>query len=250
MQFLKQQIQFAENLFMIKLTTCLLSFALFLSASEARGLSLHHLDQSYVVNQSGSYSSHGIVSDFRFAQTFRVGTSGLLAQVDVQVHSYAGYPHNPDLLTKPLVFRLNTVLPSGFPSSTTLASVTIPGDQVPLSSPPNLVSLDLTAANIEVTAGQKLAILLSTALPAPPRGQPPVASYGWFFLPENGYADGTSWYSFQFNRWVQQDYDLGFQTYVTPVPEPSSFALLGLGAALLLRLRPRLRPSQIGNPKS
>lgn len=223
---------------MIKLRTCLLTLALLLSAPEAPGLGL--LDQSYVVDMSDRYSSYIIVSGVSFAQTFRVGTSGLLSQVDLQINAYSGLPPNPDLLNSPLVLRINTVLPGGVPGATTLASFTIPSDRIPLYSPPNLVSVDLTAANITVTAGQRLALLLSADLPAAPRGEAPPASYGWFFLPENGYANGTGWYTYQPNQWVPQSHDLGFQTYVTPIPEPSGFAFLGLGfATLILGLRRR-----------
>jgi len=225
---------------MINPTRCfLLLLALTFIASVARAAGPDSLDQSYVVDQSGGYRSYILVAGVRDAQTFRVGTSGLLSQVDVQVDAWSGYPPNPDLLTSPLFLTINTVLPGGAPSATILASVAIPPDQVPRYSPPNLVSVDLTAANIQVTAGQNLAIVLSCNLPAPPTGQPPEANYGWLSLGENGYADGSGWYSYQANQWLRQEYDFGFQTYVVPVPEPSSLVLLGLGSVATLICRRR-----------
>ena len=50
--------------------------------------------------------------------------------------------------------------------------------------------------------------------------------YDWFYAPENRYLNTL-------------DYSLDF--YITPVPEPSTWALLGLGGAAALLLRRKVR---------
>ncbi|MCP5371965.1 MAG: PEP-CTERM sorting domain-containing protein [Hyphomicrobiales bacterium] len=159
------------------------------------------------------------------AQTFTVGVTGLLAAVELYVLRTGG-------TTGDLTVDIRGLVSGGAPEplaanalgSTTLANADVPvrPSTTPYGFAPILI--DLTAANIAVTAGQILAIGVSSAA-------------GEFFVFQtdysNGYAGGGLWtQSSDGLAFSPTTSDFSFTTYVntgTSVPEPGTLGLLVVG---------------------
>lgn len=184
------------------------------------------LDQSFDAVATGSDSGLSIVSLQSVAQTFTVGTSGLLSGVAVQVSAVTLNPSDPPP-TADLVFDILPTI-GRTPSKTPLASGLVPRAQIPptmLDVP--FVFIDLTAFNIFVDIGDMLAIALSHSS---------AGAYSWVRGRTQPYSRGAGFVSFPTNTEFRPGGDdLGFQTFVDPdaivvqVSEPGTIALLGLG---------------------
>lgn len=167
------------------------------------------------------------VTDVEVAQSFTVGVSGRLTEADV----YLTQEHNGNLL-----LEIRRTLPNGLPSEAPgdllAAAITSPSVQ-----PASYVFAPSFFNNQGplVTAGEQLALVLRV---------PGVGSYGWGGEATNPYAGGSAAFrtSSSLNQWVQAanpGLDLGFRTYVEPVPEPSTCAVIVLGGVGLFAARVR-----------
>jgi hypothetical protein len=183
------------------------------------------LDQSYITPvQPLLYSSVGNLGNGEKAdqaQTFRVGLDGRLAQVDLYLN---GYGDGSGLLLK-----ARRTTPSGLPSDA-------PSDLVgaALSFAKGTASLEFVPFNFgslapQVHVGEELALVLTV---------PGSGLYEWGGAPGNPYPLGqlytrSAYYN---NQWSPPNInygpaDLGFRTYVEPVPEPTActvFVICGL----------------------
>jgi hypothetical protein len=217
--------------------TSLLAFVLALALVPR--VSAGILDQSY---EPASYGGAVIELTQTMAQTFQVGRSGLLEQVDLEL------ARHQILAADPMTMELRTLRSDGAPSHSILVSHTILASE--LSTSLAWFSVDLHAANLHVNAGDRLAIVLHTASDyvAPGGGINPYAwrgelgSYtrGTTFMMRPGLDwTGPGW---EDRDWLPLGLDMGFRTFVkpgqfTPVPEPSTLGFCAAGALLLIGTR-------------
>jgi hypothetical protein len=173
----------------------------------------------------------------QIAQTFQVGVSGLLTEVDVFVHRFSSFQVGGNV-----VFEIRNQTSSSLPSNNpadTLVQISIPYSSISLSS--GFVKVDTSAANLQFTAGANLAIVLH-ADTATPSG----LNYSWGGENSNPYANGEAYEQVVGNStWasaVGPNGDLGFMTYMsTSVPEPGTISLSALGLLALIGNRWRRR---------
>jgi hypothetical protein len=146
-------------------------------------------------------------SDIDRAQTFTVGVTGTLSRVDLRVR-------RPDAsTTAPLLLDIRSTSAGGpvEPNAPVLASVSIPASTIPivsLASTP-FTSFDLSAANLQVAAGDILAVVLRSANP-----------YEWAISNSGGYSAGSEFVrspvtSHQWDLGALDD-DFAFRTFVLP----------------------------------
>jgi hypothetical protein len=163
------------------------------------------------------------------AQTFQVGITGALNEVDVYVI------RQTSITGGNLVLEIRKQDGSGLPSNVaadTLLQVLIPSTSV--GTTPAFLNVDVSSANLLVNTGDKLAIVLH-ASPGTPSG----LTYVWEGQNNNPYANGSQYEEVVGNHtWTNEglpNADLGFKTWVntSPVPEPGSFALCAIGALFL-----------------
>ncbi len=187
------------------------------------------LDQQYLPASAGGLIVEQAQS---LAETFKVSQTGQLDRVALDL------ARNPVLPTQGLTLGIFRTLADGSPATTSLATFSIAADSVsPLGSPMgNFVQIDLDGSEVDVVAGEKLALVLQCGL----TGHGMVDPYAWLGRAPGGYADGKGYVKQQFG-WSPTGYDLGFQTYISPttVPEPSPWALLATGAGALCFLKRR-----------
>lgn len=214
------------------------------------------LDQSSIPNPmawSGAGGTGIVITDpvRIFAQTFTSGLNGQLSQIDIPVTQYFQAFYLPvDTLN---VMILGTT-PSGVPDfSQILSSVSLTPSQVPErpSVGVDLISLDLTAFNIPVVAGEVLSIALQTDAPFD-MVFGSTSGYEWTMNPGlNPYTGGDMFVSYDsganFGFFpllpIEQGSDLAFRTYVnvSAVPELESYLMLigGLSIFGLMMRRQR-----------
>jgi len=189
------------------------------------------LDQSHFVPAPASL--YAIVSTQSLAQTFTAGLAGQLAEVDMQLAKSAG-------ATGDLTFTIRTTT-NGLPNpddgqslyTQTIALSSLPTNDDPFTQVP-LTAFDVSSAHINVTPGEVLALALSRTGP----GTPPWATWqSSSDLGSNAYSRGAQYQrSSSSSDWTlltvgTVGQDAGFQTFVSSVPEPSTFALGSIGAA-------------------
>jgi hypothetical protein len=187
------------------------ALALLGGVGQAKGALI--LDQHYEPVATDGYT----LGTYAFAQTFTVGVSGQLAKVDVNLFQRFG----SGTLNLDILDTTNHV-----PGSNVLASATLPISQIG----PGTTWVSLTGFTTPVTQGQELAIRLST-------DNAGVSALDWAMDRPGTYSGGQG-YGGGNPSWTAEGVDFGFRTYVDPsvsaAPEPSSFALLGIGAVGLL----------------
>jgi Bacterial Ig-like domain (group 3) len=142
-------------------------------------------------------------------QTFTAGISGELNQVEIYVSQFS----LTMAATLPLTVEITTVA-GGKPSTTTLASSTVPSSSVS----GGWVVFSFAVAP-HITAGTQYAIVAYTA---------DTTGYAWRSGGANLYANGAAWWSFTTKppaaSWepFNGENDFAFKTYVTPVANPTS----------------------------
>jgi hypothetical protein len=191
------------------------------------------LDQSHVVPGSGA--DYAVVTTQSLAQTFTVGLSGLLAEIDLQISKNTG-------ATGDLAFTIRTTS-GGLPNTDdgqSLFTTVIPLSSIPTVDSPfdtvSVTAIDVSSATIMVTPGEVLALGLSRT----GAGVPPWAT--WRSSTDN-YSGGALYQrSGPTSSWdpvliTTVGQDAGFQTYISTVPEPSSLVLAGISTLVGLGLR-------------
>ena len=190
-------------------------------------------DQSYLVSDGDTFSTTTTdISSFRRAQTFTVGVTGTLVELDLSI--------DPISIYSSAIGSLNLLSTSaGVPTAILQTSPTLTN---------TLVGgfLDFTFSQ-NVTAGQILAFELVTtrnpslATPLFINGSDP-----------GGYAGGSDFLlntEFGFNSFTATNADLNFRTFVdgpvSPVPEPSTWAMMILGFCGLGFMTYRKRKSSL-----
>jgi hypothetical protein len=174
------------------------------------------------VSVNGSVASH--------AQTFTVGITGNLVRIDLDLNVETQSPSATAYFDV-----LPTTAGGDLVDTTPLFSTTLPYTQIPLS--PAFVSINL-GSGVAVTVGEQLAIRV--------RGSELNNFIGWYGSTDPGVVDfyprGKEYVTDPGNTWFSFEADLGFKTYIDPVPEPSTLALLTLGGVIAFAAK-RGRPA-------
>lgn len=182
------------------------------------------LDQSFTVNPVNRGAAvYALISR---AQTFTVGMSGVLSQVDLQLGRAAGT--TADLTVE--VRRTSSGLPL-LGAGDLLGTATVTAAQVGAALfPTKFVSVDFSGAPIAISTGDVLALVLTSTGPS---------YYEWYlWATSDAYAGGSGFYRPSSGTFVA-DGDSGFRTHVTQsVPEATSLLLIGTAlTGLALRRR-------------
>lgn len=197
-------------------------------ADSASALTLTpQVDQSIIVVEQASLA---VSSGNYWGQSFTVGQSGYLTEIDFQMGRQSSVVQPLDVQVRLANGDLPNMDPSGLLYSGSIDPADVP---VVIFTDQFTTSLTLGSGAPLVTSGEKLDVLLTTTDP------------NWYQWDNSGdfnsnpYPNGTAIYSFDGVNWgVQTNWDFGFQTWVAPVPEPSAllpFGLLMLPVACWLR---------------
>jgi hypothetical protein len=192
------------------------------------------LDQQYIIGTSGPGNRpdrEGVVVENEYnsvAQTFTVGIGGTLSSIALQLGTYSGTGGTIDV-------NIFGTASSGLPAGDSLASASIGWSTLPTWSfydPSAIVPFNLSSSHLSITAGAVLAIVVSSTpganaamdsyYPGGYLGGAAFGNYSGSWQPMRLSMDGIVVYG-----------DVGFKTYVTPTPEPTSILLLLGGTALL-----------------
>jgi hypothetical protein len=188
------------------------------------------LDQQNLVTVGRNLSHSGLLVDVVYSpgQVFTVGITGQLTRIDLQLwHQFKG--------TLPLFVDLATTL-NGTPRNIgtgVLATRSVSASSVglnPYPADPSFISFDFSSANIQVHAGDRLAIILRNSDP-----DDALHGYGWASTNQgsNTYPGGNAW-TFGYtphgdgifhetSTFPQAVQDQGFRTFIA-VPLPNSLA--------------------------
>jgi len=156
-------------------------------------------------------------------QTFTVGIPGTLTEVEV-------YIARENQATSPLLFGLLGTT-GGVPDDgqPTLSLMPIPAASV--SETLGWLSIDVSSHGLTVSRGDVLAIELV--------GTTRNNDYQWYGDWHASYSGGNAYNKFPGWTSLGSDYQLGFRTYVEPVPEPSGtlFLAVSLGGLAVFKGR-------------
>lgn len=165
---------------------------------------------------------------YDLAQTFTFGVDGQLVGADVYINSV------PEPWFADLQFDVR-LAPNGIPAwqnTSALVSLLISGTVIPRLDTA-FFQIDLSAADLEFTAGRQLAFVLRST-----------GNYGWAGQPVDPYAGGGLFgrFSRSSSAWSPVGHGaMAFRTYVEPVPESASLVLLVSGLAGLIAATHRRR---------
>jgi hypothetical protein len=181
-------------------STIVISFSLLVTAASAQVV-----DQSYDPGSAGGYTFN---SSNPQGQSFTVGITGLLTQVDIRAYNFFGGANAP------LTASVYEFIPGSPPTlGALLATASMPQSSVPSTS--GFVSFDLSASSPTVTIGQQLVLTASTT------GS---NSYLWEGRTPGSYSSGQAYVvsgNNLFTTLAGTGWDFGFRTHVIPVPEPT-----------------------------
>jgi hypothetical protein len=233
---------------MRRLSVSLLSFCVTTLLGQAV-LGVGVIDQSHVLTSVESQGGVGGSDEQDVAQTFRMGMSGRLVQLDFWAFRAATGAAGD------LVFDIRPTTNDGRPvesDAEVLAQLVIPRDSVmPLSSvvpapvEPLLIQLDLTPFNLYFQTGELVAFSFGNVGGNEISGFAILGDYeslGSQGPYENGQAfrRDNDVLPTEFRPWESTflgPIDFGFRTYVEAIPEPSTLILLAMAALGKLRRR-------------
>ena len=203
-------------------------FLLFLLFGANRATS-QQLDQSNLISVAGGFASETVSANNQLAQTFTVGKSGLLTQVNLQLYKLL----DPSQVTHNVTVQLYLPSSSSTPLGTLLASRVLQPSDVPAFDPSAVQILSFQVATPPVVSvGEVLSFVLTSDQPDGAGG-----IYDWVISQSVGidvYHAGTAWQSPNLAGFSTEPLlDFGFQTYVSPLPEPPAIALLGMGGIVI-----------------
>ena len=204
-----------------------LAIVLALNAIQARATPV--LDQAFDARATGNTGGFSITGGQILYQTFTVGVEGTLDSIDLQVYQLSTSPVG-DLVVALLGTSAGVPNPSNILGTANVTGTDLPGFSFTTDA---FINVDVSAMNIDVDPGDILAIRLTRSNPSD--------TFGWVDrdgeLPN--YAGGTMFRGIDttVTPALLSDTDAGFRTYVEPIPEPTSLALLGLVALLVARRR-------------
>jgi hypothetical protein len=180
-------------------------------ASPQRAAAAPVLDQAF---EPATISALYGLSELSRAQTFTVGVEGVLASFEVLLRGSGAASFEIHATTGGLPVFGSTALASG---------------SVAFSAPSAAAffSIDVSGFGIGVGPGDVLAIVH------------PGSGGGGFWASQLGYAGGIGLTTNDLSpsAYVATGEDFGFRTYVEPIPEPGTLALLSFGCALLAASR-------------
>jgi hypothetical protein len=199
------------------------------------------VDQFY---ETPTFGNTIVAARFEAAQTFTVGLSGSMTNVEVNIGNFQG-------INDPITITLNirkTV--SGRPveansGSDILASMTLPASSIPLTTGGDTSFVNFNLPDFSVTSGEILAIVLMTTAGAV-FNAPDDCPFVWALDGPGTYSGGRAfargvnasaltWGDGDSFSLAEADYE--FRTYVNPVPAPASLLLLSTGLFMLIGIR-------------
>ncbi len=172
------------------------------------------------------------------AQTFTVGQTGKLARIEVGLTgAWQASAYWVDIAV--------ATVADGVPDfDSILASRRILSEDISLpypSVPKYSISGDFTSSEIQVTAGEMLALVVTSNLPPVPG--PPTNVFG-IWVNGNSYPNGKSYYR-PYSEISEAFGDFHFRTFVE-IPEPISASLGMLGVACVLAMARNCCASRCG----
>jgi len=198
------------------------------------------LDQSYDINTWGGGGSGSLINENRsLGQSFTVGTSGILSQLDFNIWHISG--------NNQVQLSLVSLDGSGTPNQSDPILTTLLGDIATGYENNSYYSADISRFNFFVTKEQEYAFYLDVI------GTSALAVLGGNHYEDGltfdgpGYLGGSAWV----NEGVlggssagrEYTIDLNFRTFVSEVPEPPTVLLMiGLLGLLILK-RYSVRPA-------
>lgn len=146
------------------------------------------------------------------AQTFVVGIEGVLTAIDVQVAQSS--------VGGTVLLDVRPTDASGRPLAGN-ESILASASNASVTEIPSFASFDVSAANLFVSPGDRLAIVLRSNS----------GRFSWYGQFSDPYAHGSAFFrnGFSSGFWsasLSPGVDLAFRTYVAPVPEPGGFLLM------------------------
>ena len=186
------------------------------------------LDQEYDPSSTNSTAYIGGTSSVDWSQTFDVGTTGTLTDIEVKIFK------GSTSVTGALLFDVRKTS-SGTPTesdtgSDILFSASIAAGDIGTTA--SFFNIDLGSGAFSVASGDVLAIVLRSA-------DSTLGAYQWKGTNTDGYSDGGAYTRLGTGTWHTNTIkDFAFRTFVDPVPEPSTIVLLGAGL-LVVALRAR-----------
>ena len=206
------------------------------------------VDQSNLPNLGGYYGASKASSTFDqwVGQTITAGATGRLVRVDLALWRVDTY--NPGARLRIYDFNLNLLgniaIPDG---SIGLGQVDAFGQiSIPNASNQLPVSLDLSALNIQIAAGQRYLLWLladnlcsDCVVRTPSGGSQGFTKFAWASSNSDTYSGGNAGFAFGTpTNTLTGSNDLGFRTFVeqSQVPEPATisiafFTLMAMGAS-------------------
>lgn len=201
------------------------------------------VDQEFSATPAGMSHVSSSTGDTMFGQSFTVGVAGLLSGADLLVFDGSSWFGASQVVATDITVQIRTLV-SGLPTETVLASGTIPASSLPTSPGSQFTHVNFLSG-IAVEPGQTLALTISGAADGWSGQIGTSATYPGGLALTRSHA-GYDWVPLSVVDPGGREGDFLFRTYVQPVPEPSTLALLSAAAgAFLLHRRSRCSKGRV-----